>query len=94
MKTKIVTIAFAALTIASLCLAGSTGSSPKSDEAPPGTLQEVRADLTKTQAQLQQALTRIAILELEVSSLRQTTAKFQQEEKNFGQPRLVPLEPN
>ena len=92
MKTKIITIAVAALTAVSLCLAESTGSSPKADEAPPGTLQEIRAELTKTQAQLQQALNRIAKLEQQVSSLQQATAKLQQEEKNFGQPRLVPLE--
>jgi peptidoglycan hydrolase CwlO-like protein len=92
MKTRIITIAVAALTVVSLCLAESTGSSPKSGEAPPGTLQEVRAELTKTQAQLQQAISRIAKLEQQVSSLQQATAKLQQEKKNFGQPRLVPLE--
>jgi peptidoglycan hydrolase CwlO-like protein len=92
MKTKIITIAIAALTVVSLCLAESIGSSPKSGEAPPGTLQEVRAELTKTQAQLQEALRRIAKLEQQVSSHQQAITKLQQEEKNFGQPRLVPLE--
>ena len=91
MKTKIITITVAALAVASLCLAESIGSSPKSGEAP-GTLPEMRADLTKTQAQLQQALTRIGKLEQQVKSLEQATAKLQQEQKNFGPPRLVPLE--
>jgi len=50
MKTKIITIAVAALTVIALCLAESTGSgSPKPDETAPGTLQEVRGELTKTE---------------------------------------------
>jgi peptidoglycan hydrolase CwlO-like protein len=92
MKTRIITIAVAALTVVSVCLAAPTNSSPKSVETPPCTLQEACAELTKTQEQLQQALTRIAELEQQVSSLQQATAKLQQEVKDFGQPRLVPLE--
>ena len=92
MKSKTITIVAATLTVVSLCLAQSTGSSPKPGETPPSTLQEIRAELTKTQGQLQQALSRIAKLEQQVSSLQQATAKLQQDQKNFGQPRLVPLE--
>jgi peptidoglycan hydrolase CwlO-like protein len=92
MKTKIITITVAVFAIVSLCLAGSIGSAPNSGEASPVTLQEVRAELTKTQEQLQQALARIAKLEQQASSLQQATTKLQQEVKNFGQPRLVPLE--
>jgi len=92
MKTKIIAIAITALTVVSLCLAESTGSSPKSGETPTGTLPGVRAELAKTQAQLQEALNRIAKLEQQVSSLEQATAKLQQEVKNFPPPRLVPLD--
>jgi len=92
MKTKIITIVAATIAVVSLCLGEPTASSPKSGETPPSTLQEIRAELTKTQAQLQQALSRIAKLEQQISSLQQATVKLEQEQKNFGQPRLVPLE--
>jgi len=92
MKTKIITIALAALTVVSLCLAESTGSLPKSGEMPPGAQQEVHAELVKTQAQLQQILARMAKLEQQVSLLQQANEQLRQEVKGFGQPRLVPLD--
>jgi peptidoglycan hydrolase CwlO-like protein len=91
-KTKITTIILAALAAVSICLAQSVGNFPKPDKTPPPTAQQVHADLQKTQAELQQALTRIAVLEKQVSSLQQANARLELEIKSFGQPRLVPLE--
>ena len=92
MKTQIVTVIVAALAIVSLSLAESAVRSSKSDKIPAATLQEIHTELKKTQAELQQALARIAVLEQRVSSLQQANAKLEQEVKSFGRPRLVPLE--
>ena len=89
MKTKIATVLIATLAVISLCLAQT---SPKPDKTPTATLQEIHADLKKTQAELQRALALITALEQRVSSLEQANAKLQQEVKSFGQPRLTPLE--
>ena len=67
--------------------------SPRSEFArPPGTLEEVHAEVQKTQAELHQALNRIAVLERQVSSLQQANAKLEKAIQGFDQPRLVPLE--
>jgi peptidoglycan hydrolase CwlO-like protein len=91
MKTKIATI-IVALTVISICLADSVGALSKSDKSPPATLQEVHTEVQEMRAKLEQALTRIAVLEKQVSSLQQANAKLESQVKNFGQPHLVPLE--
>jgi len=91
MKTKLATFIVLAVALVSLSLPESIGSSPKSDKTP-ATLQEMHAELKKTQTELEQTLPRIAALEQQVRSLQQANAKLEQEIKRVGQPRLVPLE--
>ena len=92
MKIRITTTIVAALAVISICVADSAGPLPKSDGRPPGTLEEVHAEVQKTQAELRQAVSRIAALELQVSSLQQANARLERAMQDFRQPRLVPLE--
>ncbi len=92
MKIKITTTIVAALAVVSICVADSVGTLPKPDARTPGTLEEVHAEVQKTQAELQLALRRIAALEKQVSSLQQANLKLEKAIQGFGQPRLVPLE--
>src|SRR5204863_6353745 len=63
MKTKIATVVVAALAVISISLAQT---SQETEKMPTTTLQELHADLKKTRAELQHALTRIAALEQRV----------------------------
>ena len=90
MKTKITTLIIAALAVVSICLADSVGSSSKADD--PAAFQEIHAEVRKMHAEFQQAVTRIGVLEKQVSTLQKSNAKLEEEVKNFGRPRLVPLE--
>ena len=93
MKTKMTIMIVTALAVVSICVADSVGVLPKADATPPRTVEEVHAEVRQTQAELQQALSRIAVLEKQVTSLQQANAKLEKAVRNFGQPRLVPLEP-
>jgi septal ring factor EnvC (AmiA/AmiB activator) len=92
MKIKIIATIVAALAVVSICVADSVGTLRKSDATTHYTAEEVHAEVQKTQAELQQALSRIARLEIQLSSLQQANAKLEKAIQGLGQPRLTPLE--
>lgn len=92
MNAKIIPILVMAGAITSLSLAQSADSSPQSPIVPPVTVQELHAELRKTQMELQQAVARVTQLEQRVDLLEQSNAKLKEEIKNFKEYRVVPLE--
>jgi len=76
MKTKIAILMVAGIiAVSSLCLADTTGSSPK----PADDLATVHMELKQTQAQLEQVIARTSVLEEQVRALEQPNATLQQE---------------
>ena len=89
MKAKVfIPIVISIVAVASLCIAGSSGSSPK----PTNDLATLREQLHQTQVQLEQVENRTERLEEQVRGLQASNAALQRAIEQIGKPKLVPVQ--